>query len=177
MKRDLKPIRDKLRNDKRCKRLHHLFTEMPVYKIPVDKLIKEVESIHATRSVRFLKTDDAKYIERVVEACVRDQSQRSRLTEIIMKCHLAEKTLSEALDKLREYLLMTYGQELGFVRTKEERGAVVRMALAPFHKFVHDVTTLKELCELVISDIDKAAWALKMQVSAYELHNRPERNI
>lgn len=177
MKRDLKPIRDRLRNDSRCKRLLSIFQDSSIYKIPFDNLHTEVMEIHKTRSIRYLNRNDGRFIEKIVDASLRDQANRSRLSEIAMQCYRAQSSIEEALEPLQEYLIMTYGPEISFVRTKEERKQLVEMALRPFYKFVSQCSTLRNLIEIVVMDIDKAAWSLKLLISAYELHNRPEQSI
>lgn len=169
MKRDLRPLRAKLRADQRCARLMTLFQELPIYQIPTDDLTKEIEQIHKSRSIRFLTQSSPRFIESVVDASLLDQANRSRLTEISMSCFRAENTLNEALEPLRAYLLMTYSSDLTFVRTKEERNQVISMALAPFIKFCSKSSQVRELANLVIADIDKGAWSLRLLVSAFQL--------
>lgn len=179
MKRDLRPIREKLRSDKRCQRLLGIFNESAIYKIAFNSLTEEVMDIHKTRSVRFLSRNgnDGRFIEKIVDSSLRDQANRSRLAEISMQCFRAQASLNEALEPLQEYLIMTYGPEMSFVRTKDERKQLVEMALRPFYKFISQCGTLRQLTDIVISDIDKAAWSLKLLVSTYELNNRPEQSL
>ena len=177
MKRDLRPIRDKIRSDGRCRRLLSIFNESSIYKIAFDDLTKEVLDMHKTRAVRFLSRGDGHFIEKLVDASLRDQASRSRLAEISMHCFRAQSSLMEAVQPLQEYLIMTYGPEMSFVRTKDERKQLVDMALRPFHKFIQQCTTLRSLTDIVIADVDKAAWSLRLMVNAYELTNRPEQTI
>src|SRR5574343_56913 len=86
MKRDLKPIREKLRGDRRCQRLLGIFQDSSLYRIAFDALTKEVMDLHRTRAVRFLNRSDGRFIEKVVDASMRDQANRSRLAEISMQC-------------------------------------------------------------------------------------------
>lgn len=177
MKRDLRPIREKLRNDRRCQRLLGIFNDSAIYRLAFESLTAEVMDIHRTRAVRFLSRNDGRFIEKIVDASLRDQANRSRLAEISMQCFRAQASLEEALTPLQEYLLMTYGPEMSFVRTKDERKQLVEMALRPFYKFISQTQRLRELTDIVISDIDKAAWGLRLLVNAYELSNRPEQTI
>lgn len=177
MKRDLTPLRDTLRKDARCRRLHKLFQELPLYQVPADDWLTEIERIHKSRAIRFLNTGSPRFIEAVVDASVRDQADRSRLTEISMQCYKAESTLSEAVDTLRDYLLLTYSSELSFVRTKEERVKIVNLALAPFLRFVQRAHRVTSMADLVIKDIDKGSWSLRLLVDSYKLHHAPERTI
>jgi hypothetical protein len=178
MKRNLKPLRDKLREDTRCARLMTLFRELPIYQTPLEAWTTEVEQIHKARGIRFLTQSSPRFIESVVDASLLDQANRSRLTEISMQCYKAENTLSEALDPLRSYLLMTYSADLGFVRTKDERSQLVNMALAPFLSYVGKVSQVREMANMVIKDIDQGAYSLQRLVAAYQLKaGRGEQTI
>ncbi len=171
MKRDLRPLMERLRSDKRCERLKTLFHELPIYQLPIEDFTKEIEQIHKTRNIRFLTQSSPRFIESVVDASLMDQANRSRLTEIAMACYKAENTLQEALEPLREYLLLSYAADLAFIRTKDERGIVLNMALAPFVKFIFRVTQVKQLAEMVIKDIDQGAYSLQRLVAAMQLKN------
>lgn len=175
MKRDLTPLRDKLRKDARCRRLNKLFQELPLYQVPADDWLSEIERIHKARAIRFLNTSNPRFIESVVDASVRDQADRSRLTEISMQCYKAESTLHEAVDTMRDYLLLTYSSDLAFVRTKEERVKVINLALAPFLRFIERAQRVTNMADLVIKDIDKGSWSLRLLVDSYKLHHAPER--
>ncbi len=169
MKRDLRPLRDKLRADRRCARLLTLFHELPMYQLDAESLIKEIEQIHKARAVRFLTQSSPRFIEAVVDASLMDQANRSRLAEISMACYKAESTLNEALVPLKSYLLMTYSPDFSGVRTKDERVQIINMALAPFTRFLDRVTKTKALAGMVIDDIDRAAWSLRGHVEAMKL--------
>lgn len=176
--KNLALLRDKLRSDKRSQRLMGLFTELPVYQLPLDKFIVEIEQIHKTRSIRQLTQSSPRFIEALVDASILDQSNRSRLAEISMACYRAEHSLKEALEPLKAYLLMNYSVELSGIRTKDERDKVLDMALAPFRKFINRTTEVREMCRIVIEDIDKGAWSLKLNVAAMQLKNgRGEQSL
>lgn len=178
MKRELRPLRDKLRNDSRCLRLKTLFQELPLYQIPLEAYMVEIDQVHKGRGIRFLAQSSPRFIESVVDASLQDQANRSRLTEIAMHCYKAENTLSEALTNLKTYLLMAYAADLGFIRTKDERLQVVNMALAPFQAFTAEVAKVRALANMVVEDIDRGAWSLKLLVSAYQLKaGRGEQTI
>jgi hypothetical protein len=178
MRRDLRPLRDKLRADKRCARLLTLFHELPMYQLDADSLIKEIEQIHKARAVRFLTQSSPRFIEAVVDASLMDQANRSRLAEISMACYKAESTLNDALVPLKSYLLMTYSADFSGVRTKEERLQIINMALAPFTRFLDRITKTKTLASMVIDDVDKAHWTLRGHIEAMKLKSgRGEQTI
>jgi hypothetical protein len=177
MKLDVSEIVRRLRADKRFVRLYVLFSEEALYKIPFKERMTEVENIHKTRSVRFLNPDSGKFVDALIEASINEQAQRSRLTEIHAQCIKASRTLSRGVEKLEEYLLIRYSTDIAGVRTKEERVKLIRMAMSSFHQFLNEVDTLKEMTEIIIADIDKSSWRLRDIISAYQLHNAPERTL
>lgn len=163
--------------DARFRRLVNLFEESPLYKIPFKQLHEEIESLHRTRPVRILNRDDPRFIEKIVDASIRDQSYRSRLTEISVQCYRSASSLQDALDAMRSHILFTFSSQMKVIRTKDERLQVIDLAMAPLLKHVRQCDRLKTTAEMVIGDIDKAAWSLKLLVSSYELHSRPEQRI
>ena len=169
MAKSLVAIRDKIRADKRCERLMTLFKELPIYQIPIDASLKEIEQIHKTRNIRFLTQSSPKFIESVVDASIMDQANRSRLTELSMACYRAETSLSEALDPLKSYLLLHYAEEFVGIRTKDERNKILEVTLSPFLKFIAKTTQVRNLANMVIEDIDRGAWSLRLLVNAFQL--------
>lgn len=177
MKRNLVPIRDKIRADKRCERLMTLFQELPIYQLPIEDMTKEIEQIHKARGIRFLSQSSPRFIEAIVDASLLDQANRSRLTEISMACYKAHSTLSEALDPLKTYLLLTYASDLQGIRTKEERNQIIYMALVPFFKFTSKVEQVRTLASMVIDDIDKGAYSLQRLIASYQINSKREHTI
>lgn len=177
MRADLSGIVKSMKRDDRYRRLRQLFADMPLYKIPTQDLVDEILRIHSVRGVRFLTTSDAKFFDRVIDASIQDQANRSRLSEILMQCVRARGTLDNALSPLREYLLIRYANEITFLRTKDERVRVVNMALASFQRFLDKVDIVEQQARIVVEDIDKASFSLKRIIEAYTLHNKPEYSL
>lgn len=174
---NLRPIVSVLKKDSRYKRLKETFNSIPIFRMPVDQYIKEVESIHKLREIRRLNTSDPSFIDKVIKANVSDQGHRSRLTEIQMGCIKYISTLQNAIDSLRQHLLLTYSTELRSLKTKEERLGVVNIALRTFIRAIENVMQLKELSQLVVFDIDKASWSLRLTVDAIKSTTKPEVHI
>lgn len=164
-----------LKKDSRFRRLNDAFNELPIYRIPIDNLLDEIEHLHKTRPVRTLNPEDGKFVDRAISACVRDQSIRSRCAEINVMCIKARSSLEKATTKLREYMLIRYSSDISMFRTKEERVIVINTAMSTFLQFIHRVSTIEACTAVIIEDIDKAAWMFKGIVSAYGLHNASEK--
>jgi hypothetical protein len=177
MKRDISSIVKEIKSDKRYKRLEAHLAELPLYQIPTDKYLTEIENLHKSRNVRYLSAGQPKFIESLVEASLKEQATRSRLVEISVTCLKAIRALERATENLSDYCLLTYSDIIKFARTKDERVRIINLVLRPFHKFLNEVETLKATCDLVIQDIDKSGYGLKLVVDAHIAATRPERNI
>ena len=174
VRQSVRSIVHTLKKDSRYRRLEQAFNELPIYRIPVDDLLEEIERMHKMRPVRTLRSEDARFIDKAIEACVRDQSCRSRCAEINVMCIKARASLEKATSKLREYMLVRYAQEIAVMRTREERVNLINTVLSTFLKFVHQVSIVESCSAVILDDIDKAAWMFKGVVAAYGLQNRTE---
>lgn len=177
VERSLKALRITMKKDKRYKRMRESFDRLPMFQLPIESLIKEVETLHKMREIRRLNTEDTGFVDSLIKANTSDQAIRGRLTEVIMACVRGASQLEKATRALRNHLLFTFTSELRSYRTKEERQQVVEMVLVPFRDYIDQISVLKEITELVVTDIDKGAWSLKLTTSALELHGRRESNI
>ncbi len=177
VKRSLTMIVKEMRKDERYKRLRGSFDSLPMYQLPVDDYVKEVETLHQMRLIRRLNSTEPKFVDELIKANTNDQSIRGRLTEIVMQCVKASSSLSDAVDAMRYHLLISYGDELKSIRTKEERVQIVNMALITFTKYTQKIDVLKEMAQMVVVDIDKGAWALRSSIEALKLHTNREQNL
>ncbi len=175
--RSLKPLIQAMKKDPKYKRLRGSFDTLPVYQLPTDTLITEVETQHKLREIRRLNSADPGFVDALIKANTNDQAIRGRVTEIVMACVKATSSLDDAVEALRYHLLMTFTDELKSFRTKDERVQVVNMVLMPFTKYTQKIAVLKEVAQLVVSDIDKGAWALRSSIEALKLHVSREQNI
>ncbi len=177
MNPNTKRVVDLMRKDKRYKRLLETFNTASLYNIPREKLIAEAKQIHELREVRRLNVRDADYVDNLLNANARDQSSRSRLTEILISCVHVTEQLKRAIDALKDHLFIEYSAHLKSFRTKEERQQVMNIALRKFVKYVEDIRILHQLCEIVIGDIDKAGWSMRAAIEALKITRNREQNL
>jgi predicted secreted protein len=177
IKRELKPIISAMRSDEKYKRLKLSFDTLPIYQIAVDTILTEIGTAHKLRDIRRLNTSDPQFIDKIIKANTSDQSHRGRMTEILMTCLRSRATLERACTALKHHLLVTYSTELRGFRTKEERTYVIDMALSPFIRYIDRIQLLQDTANLVITDIDKGQWGLKLTVSALQMDRSRESNI
>ncbi len=177
LRKDYSQLKDIIREDNRYKRLKESFDENKLFHMPIEQYLKEVESAHQIRPVRVLNPSDSHFVDKLISANTSDQSTRSRLTAIMMECVRASSTLQAATDSFREYVLMVYAEDLKSLRTKDERMMLINATLSPFLRYVTKVNTLRDTIKLVVDDIDKACWSLKLSVEAYKIHSQREMPI
>lgn len=177
LKRDISDTVRALRQDPNYRRLKELFSTLPLYRLPVDELMKEIETTHRLRDVRRLNSLDPGFLDALIKANTQEQSSRSRLTEIIMNCGRAIANLESALESLRYNLLLKHNDELRSYRTKEERLMVITLVLVNFKKYINQVKIVQDSAQLVVADIDKSAWSLKLTIMALQSHMAPEKSF
>ena len=169
-KQDLLRLKRLLLKDKRVRKLEDAFDRLPEYNLPIKTVYEEIERIHMTRKTRHLDKSSGSFVSDVTEGMLDDQSNRSRLTEILMSCIHALKNLNASLESLEGYLLIEYADQLGTIRTKGERANFVEHhVLSKYHKYADRTSRIKEACELVITDIDKAAWMYKNLIESIKM--------
>ena len=164
-----------IKADVKVKRLKATFAENPLFQLPIDSLTTEALTFHKMRDVRRLNPQEPKFVEVLLKANAEDQRARSRLTEIIVECGRAISRLDKVLDHLTQYLLITYSLELKNYRTKEERMYVVGSVIKPFKDYLNSVESLRAAVQLIVVDIDKAAYSLKLYAELLKLHTKPEQ--
>jgi anaerobic ribonucleoside-triphosphate reductase len=166
-----------IKRDDRVRRLARSFDSLPYFQLPFNDLQEEVEQIHEMRRVRNLKLKTSNFVDDIIQANVQDQSNRSRLVEIMMKSRTSQRKLEQALDPLVEHILIEYAAQLKTVRTKEERKQYINTALAKFYKHIYKAEALYEQAELVVLDIDKAGYSLKLTVEALKISSQKETYV
>lgn len=177
VKKDASSVVKLIRSDPTYQRLRESFETVPIYRLPTDELQKEIETLHKLREVRRLNPLDPRFIDAIVKANTTDQTTRSRLTEISLNCFKAISTLEAAMDSMRKYLIVKYTHELRQYRTKDERLMIINIALKTFLKYIDAVRVVHESASMVVSDIDKAAWSLKLSLMAVQTHSERERTL
>jgi hypothetical protein len=177
MKTNTKQVVKMLRQDPKYKRLLEVFNTAPIYNLPREKLLEELQQIHQLREVRRISPAEPDFVDKVIKANTHDQAMRSRCSEIMMSCTLVISKLSNAVEALRHHFLLEHSDHLRSFRTKEERSMVMNIALKKFIAYVDNISYLKAVAEIVVVDIDKAGWALSRSIEALKIHAAREHRI
>lgn len=166
-----------MRRDPKYKKLKHTFDTHENFQLALEDLTQELMQSHQNRLVRRLNYTDPKFVDAVINASIKEQATRSRITEIMVQCMRSHTLLNNAIESLKYHLLVTYTDELRSFRTKEERMQIVNMALRTFNKYLGDLLAVKESAQLMAADIDKSSWNLKLIVEAMKLHIARESSL
>lgn len=177
MKTSTKLVVNRLRDDKKYKRLEETFNTVALFNLPREELMKELKSIHDLREIRRLSTRDPDFLDKLINANTHDQAARSRCTAIVMECTHVIARLTTAVEALRQHFLLEHAEHLRQFRTVAERSMVMSVALKKYVKYIDDVSYLKEVAQLVISDIDKGAWSLRNSIEAMKIHSQREVQV
>jgi hypothetical protein len=175
--RDLKPVLKAMRKDKKYKRLKEAFESAPIFQLPVERLADEIETLHKTRLIRILNTEEAGFVDNIVKANTQDQSVRGRLTEMMVQSNRVVRKLEKALKTMRFHMMVTFTDELRSFRTVEERRQIIEMVLRPFTDYINDMEMLAASATLVVTDIDKGNFSLSRTISVLEMHTARERRV
>ena len=173
----VKALVRKIEKDQKIDRLEEAFEKYDHFKLPIKALQNEIETAHKLRPIRTLKPHGPEFVNRVIDALLSDQATRSRLAEISLQAFRAEKTLETAISALKDHLIVTYSADLSMFKTKEERLRIIDLVLARYTTYQDKVITIQNMTNIIIKDIDQAAWSLKATIEALKMVGKPEAMI
>lgn len=143
--------------------------------LDVAEVLREIESLHSGRSTRTLSVRRLKGSS-IAAASLQDQSYRSRIVELNLGLTRNYNLLSTAIEAATEQLCMECRDALttaGY-RSRIDKEKYIRSRLGFAHNRLADMSNAIEIANLVIEDIDKAGWSLKLTKEVLELATRPE---
>lgn len=141
-----------------------------------DKLIKELRKLQKDRTAPVLSTRSKINIRIIRDAILKDQFARSRLSG--MKEELTGDV--NRLDAMRIGLInrLTYNE---FIKTptstKTDRRGYIETTVNDLFTELDKASSILEQVDIVLEDIDKTAWNLRLIVQTFELTTRPELNL
>ncbi len=161
---------EKAENDKRVRVLLKQLTR-GAYSLDFDELEKEAETLHATRSIRHLKTKEVitDFQVKFIQAALQNQAYRSRMVEIKAKCFKVSAKLEEHLDVIKPYLRTKYAKSLSEFRTVADRNAAIERVLEKPIRHLQRLHNLDTLLEIYIKDFDQVSFGLKHIIDAMKL--------
>lgn len=177
MSEQLDALKRVLQKDQKLLNFKRAFEGNPAFSMNFVDLHEELDTLHSTRSVRTLRRKKGSdFAEEVLDSMLQDQATRSRCAEILGACVKVRGSISETLDNLRDYLIVTYSSKLKLIGgTQAERKAFVESVMRRFYKFLAEVEQLEEHCKVIITDIDKAGFTYTNIVETVKILSAPER--
>lgn len=174
---DIKALRKTIKSSKRYKRLKAILDDNSIeqYNIPVETYLSEATSRFYARKFRKLDANDVHILDQLTASAIEDSVLRSRLTEMLIVCEQAKKSIGGLLERYENAALIEHGTSLRrIVTTKDERKEFVRSILEDYVKYAREVETLGDQLKLLIIDLDKTGYQLKNIIDAQRLVYRPE---
>ena len=141
-------------------------------RLDASALREEVLEAHKERLAPGLENKKLSH-KKIVKVLAREQATRSRVLSIFMETSTAYNALSSMRDAAVMWV-MAKKPDVFPVTTKTEQKAYAAHMFNRRTPILEDLKEAKDAAELVMQDIDRAAWNLKAMLSAYELATRPE---
>lgn len=171
---DLSRIRMKVKDDKRYKKIRHMFKNNDIFQLPVNEYREEVKQLFSMRKIRTVNINSPDALNKLAESIVQDQSYRSRITEILAIVSSSYKTLDDLLERFQDYVTVTYANDLKAVGAAKERERTVKNIMAEYYRYCDNLSLLISEIDLYLKDIDKAGYAFKSLVDTLGLINQRE---
>jgi hypothetical protein len=158
--------------DKRVKALLKALRQ-GAYHIDLEGLEREIDSLHLTRMIRTLKTEEVitSFQKKFITAALQHQAFRSRLVEIKVKCFRVGARLEEHIGVVRSYLGITYPNSLSKYRTVAERKAAINTILEEPMTFLSKLALKDKELEQIIKDLDQTSFSLKHIMDAMQINH------
>ena len=157
-----------LRADKRYKKVVNIL-ESAQRRINVDRDRSEAFALHAGLEVRSLQGKRLLSTSAIISATAQIQANRSRLVEIRARSTEHVSYLEEACKAFRKYALTKYADEFKSYRTKDERDSILYTVLKPSMDFVSEVSTLTDILDMFIKDLDQSGHTVRHIIDILKL--------
>lgn len=171
MKIDTTDLKFQVRKDPLFRRFKEV-VDLNSQRINVESLINEVKEVSEMRTRTAVKYNQtpSELIKALVQENLTAQAYRSRLAEICLQATRVIAQIDRACDKIRDHINLKYLEEIKSLgRTKDERALISNTVLRFATNYTDELGTLIEMAELIIADIDKQHYSLKLTKESVEL--------
>jgi hypothetical protein len=158
----------------------HTFDRAGSYKLPFNRLTKELLRLQANRRHRLIGVKEvvSDSQNKIIDWSTGISATFSRVNRIRMHAFAKKRFLDEHIDQCRKYLMTEYAAYLkAEVATIKGREYAAKEALSHFRAISTQLETLILLSDMLISELDKAGFSVNHSLEAVKLSSRPERNI
>lgn len=140
-------------------------------KMDLEKAMQEVLSLHMSRTSRNMLGPDRYSPKKIIDASMKDMSNRARLVEIRVRNDVNLSHLREAMDALRRYISTEYADDLKEWSTAEQRRAFVDRMMKSANQLINEGDALIKTIDTFVKDLDQSGYAFKGIISCLELLN------
>lgn len=171
MKIDTHDLKNQIRRDPLYRKFKEV-VQLNSVRINVESLTTEVKEVSELRSKTSVKyySSHSKQLQAVTQQNLDAQAYRSRLAEICLQSKRVISQVDRACDKIRDHINLKFAEEIKtFGRTKEERSLISNIMLRFATDYTDELEALIEMAEIVIADIDKQHYSLKLTKETVEL--------
>lgn len=139
--------------------------------------LKEIQTLHSTRSLRVLGVQQLPSGKRLAEASLKDQAVRSRCVEIAMDTAIKRNRLYRLTETITGYISVNFTEELNDIgfKTIADKKSAISSLLTKWYTLIDNMDTVTEVADMVIKDIDQGSWALNKVISSLEIATKREQ--
>jgi len=165
------------KEDLRMKKMFRLLESGIYHKVDPDTLIKELETLHTSKSIHGLKfeTIEASPKKYLTKAIQENQGFRSRAVAIKIDCYRTANLLQEHIESMVKYLTTKYNVQLSAeFKTAKDKSAAIDFLLEDFYELKKKLDTVLWVADQIVADLDKAGWSIANVIKLFELQARRE---
>lgn len=142
-----------------------------VYSVDSSARIKEVTSMHASRTVQIMsKKDFIGSHKAIVESMVENQQNRARLVAIKIECIKKLGVLTDKVDTFVRYTKAEFASQLNLeFSTQQAKNDAVTDLFSDAFSIQSKLKSVVEIIDLVIQDIDQSGWQIKGMIEMLKI--------
>lgn len=171
MKTDANSLIREIKRDPKFKEFRDVIT-LNSKRLGVEALTTEIKEISELRSKTSVKYNGStlETLNAVLKENLEAQAYRSRLSEICLQSKRIITQVNRACDNMTNRISINYSEEIkAFGRTKEDRSMISKNVLQFAYDYISELEGLIDIAQLIISDIDKQHYSLKLTKESIEL--------
>ena len=131
--------------------------------------MQEVLSLHMSRTSRSMLGEDRYSPKKLIDASLKDLSNRSRLVEIRVRNDINLSHLKEAMEAFKRYASTEYAEDLKEFSTVDQRKSFIERVLKEAKQLVSDCETLIDTIDNFVKDIDHSSYSMKAVIDCLKL--------
>ena len=139
-----------------------------------EEMRREIDSIHDARTRRMAAAARKVSPERLRALATSEQAARSRITAILLDIDAVLGSVERMRDAVVAHTIANPPPGAKPFKSVTDHRLYLRSGLEARLPWLDGVVAARDAAKYVIEDIDKAAWALRLTATTFELGTRPE---